>query len=503
MRHPATAQGLLAVFRLQGGKDTGSHPDTLLRRVNSSATYVSSQGIVSYSPVCDSAFCSSGGMEENRNPNGFQVITRPSRFLLALTSVWFIAAAAFAARLAFLDHQQSVIPHQVLATVPFEQEAGNTAFALSQGQGFSNLFRQNTGPTAWLAPAYPSLLSLIFRVFGAFTFSSFIAAASLNALFSAATTFPLFYLSQKISGRSAAIAVAWLWVFLPAGILMPSEWIWDTSLSVLLVATILWLTFRISESPKLSLWFSYALLWAVTLLTNPAIGVALPFLFLWATYRARARVRLSAKIPALTFALIVLCCLPWTIRNYTAFHRVIPIRSSLPLEFWIGNNDLFDPHAVGGIQRITRYEEIHRYAQLGENAYLAEKSQLASAFIRRNPILVLRLTAKRIIATWIGTEHPFTDFLGTNSPLVRTVFVCNFILTLGTLFGIWFLSQVKNPYTFPVTVFPALYPIIFYFTHTSLRYRHPIDPILLLLTVLAVVNFPRRNQTKLPAPSAL
>ena len=422
-------------------------------------------------------------------------MTRRPRILILLYSVWLIATGAFATRLAFLYHEQSVIPHQVLASIPFEQESGNTAFALSQGQGFSNLFRQPTGPTAWLAPIYPFLLSLIFRIFGVFTFSSFIAAACGNAFFSATATFPLFYLAQKISGRAAAIIVAWLWVFLPAGILVPSEWIWDTSLCVLLVVTILWMTLRISESAKLSLWLSYALLWALALLTNPSISVALPFLLLWAFCRARETVRLSVKIAALTFTLILICCLPWTIRNYRAFHHLIPIRSSLAFEFWIGNNNLFDPHAVGGIQRITRYQEIHRYGQLGENTYLAEKSQQASSFIRRNPLLFLQLTAKRIIATWTGTEHPFTDLLRTDSPFARTIIVCNFVLSLGTLLGIFFLSRAKNPSAFPLTVFPALYPIIFYLTHTSLRYRHPIDPILLLLTVMAAASF-RRNHFK-------
>ena len=85
-------------------------------------------------------------------------MTPTSRVLLVLTSVWFIAAAALGTRLAFAWDQQGKIPHQVLATLPFDQEAGSTAFALSQGKGFSNLFRQNTGPTAWLAPLFPFLL---------------------------------------------------------------------------------------------------------------------------------------------------------------------------------------------------------------------------------------------------------------------------------------------------------------------------------------------------------
>ena len=38
----------------------------------------------------------------------------------------------------------------------------------------------------------------------------------------------------------------------------------------------------------------------------------------------------------------------------------------------------------------------------------------------------------------------------------------------------------------PLLAFPVLYPLIYYVTHSSLRYRHPIDPFLLLLTVLAL-----------------
>src|SRR5258708_12484105 len=116
---------------------------------------------------------------------------RHSRILLVLTSVWFLPVAALGTRVTFILNQQRKIPHQILATVPFEQETGNIAFALSQGKGFGDLFRQNTGPTAWLPPVYPFLLSLIFRIFGAFTISSFLAPALLTPLFSPPATFPL------------------------------------------------------------------------------------------------------------------------------------------------------------------------------------------------------------------------------------------------------------------------------------------------------------------------
>src|SRR5215475_3724043 len=149
---------------------------------------------------------------------------RANRFFLVLTSVWFIAFAALTARLLFAWDQQRKIPHSVLATVPFDQEAGNIALSLSEGNGYGNLFRKNTGPTAWLAPAYPFLLFLIFRLFGTFTIASFFAAVLANAVFSAAATFPLFAVARRLAGDPVARAAAWAWAIFPPAVLMPFEW---------------------------------------------------------------------------------------------------------------------------------------------------------------------------------------------------------------------------------------------------------------------------------------
>jgi len=413
---------------------------------------------------------------------------RPNRVLLILTSVWLIAFAALAARLLFAWDQQGKIPHTALATVPFDQETGNISLSLSQGHGYANLFRKDTGPTAWLAPVYPFLLSVIFRFFGAMTLASFFVAVLINAICSAAATFPLYAIARRAAGVPAATATAWAWVFLPAGVLMPFEWIWDTSLSVLLAASLVWLTLRVAEFPKRTLWLAYGLLWALALLSNPAMGIALPFLFAWAIARAGFVPNRSWSTPLASLAVVFLCCLPWTLRNYHHFHRLIPIRSSLPFELWIGNNDIFDEQAVHGRQRITRFEETRRYAQLGETAYLDEKSHLARSFIKENPALFAKLTGRRIVATWFGTEHPYDDFERADSLLVRIILLVNLLLTLGTCGGICFLLTNKHPLTVPLIVFPVLYPLIYYVTHTSLRYRHPIDPFLLLLTVFSAAS---------------
>jgi hypothetical protein len=413
---------------------------------------------------------------------------RPNRVLLILTSIGFIAFAALTARLLFAWDQQRKIPHAALATVPFDQETGNIALSLSEGHGYANLFRRDTGPTAWLAPVYPFLLFLVFRFFGAMTLASFFVAVLLNALFSAAATLPLYAIARRAAGVPVAVATAWAWVFLPSGVLMPFEWIWDTSLSVLLAATLIWLTLRVAESPKRSLWLAYGLLWASALLTNPALGIGLPFLFAWAMVRTGFLSSRSWTTPLTSFALIVLCSLPWTLRNYHHFHRLIPVRSSLPFELWIGNNDIFDEHAVGGIQRITRFEETRRYAQLGETAYLDEKSRLVVRFIREKPSLYARLIGRRVIQTWFGTERPYDGFKRSDSALVRTVLIINLLLTIGTLAGIVLLVVRRHLLAVPLIVFPVFYPMIYYATHTSLRYRHPVDPLLVLLTIFSVAT---------------
>jgi len=149
---------------------------------------------------------------------------------------------------------------------------------------------------------------------------------------------------------------------------------------------------------------------------------------------------------------------------------------------------------VRGIQRITRYEETRRYAELGESRYLDEKARLARSFIREKPGLFAKLIGRRITATWLGTEHPYDDFRGTDSLLVRTVLLVNLLLTAGTIAGTCWLVAKKHSLTLPLIVFPLFYPAIYYVTHTSLRYRHPIDPFLVLLTVLSAAGAVRASR---------
>ncbi|HEY6384548.1 MAG TPA: glycosyltransferase family 39 protein [Candidatus Acidoferrum sp.] len=406
----------------------------------------------------------------------------------AATSLLLIVLVALAARLAFAWYEVRQFAPQVLSIVPFQTETGHIAYSIATGKGFSSPFQRDTGPTAWLAPVYPYLLSCIFRVFGIYSLHSFFAALSVNILFSAAACVPVFYAGQRIAGLGVASAAAWLWALFPNAIIIPFEWIWDTSLSALLMATFLWATVELAESRRVRDWCFYGLLWGFALLTNPAVALLLPVLLAWAASHTRDRERAGAWLarPALAAGLALLCCVPWTIRNYAQFHKFIPLRSNFAFELYIGNNENYDDQHKSRPGAISQDREILRYLHMGETAFMEEEKRKATAFIVEHPRIESWLIAQRFVDFWTGTSTPLAALRQADSLWLRLILLCNDVAPLCAFLGFFFLLATKNAYALPVVAIPVIFPLLYYVTHSSLRYRHPIDPVVLLLAAIGV-----------------
>jgi 4-amino-4-deoxy-L-arabinose transferase-like glycosyltransferase len=421
------------------------------------------------------------------------------------TSLLLIVVIALVTRSAFACYQERQFNSQVLSVIPFQTETGHIAYSIAGGKGFSSPFQRDTGPTAWLAPVYPYLLAGIFKVFGIYTLRSFFTALLLNILYSAGTCVPIFYAGKRIAGLGVASAAAWLWALFPNAIIIPFEWIWDTSLSALLVATLLWATLELVESRRVRDWCLYGLLWGFALLTNPAVAPLLPVLLTWAAYRNRNRDRAAAWLarPALAAAITLLCCVPWTIRNYVQFHKLIPLRSNFAFELYIGNNENYDEQRRFRPGAITQDREILRYLHMGETAFMEEEKRKAIAFIAANPRIELWLIAQRFVDFWLGTASPLAAFRQADSLWLYFILAFNDLAPLCAFLGILVLLATKNFYAFPVVAFPFVFPLLYYLTHTSLRYRHPIDPVVLLLAAIGVRGLCQwfaHKSSKEPAP---
>lgn len=409
--------------------------------------------------------------------------------LRAATSVWLIFLVALGTRLGSAWNQERKIPPDMLAPASFAQETGSIAYALATGKGFSSPFRKETGPTAWLTPVYPLLVAGVFKGFGVFSRASFFAVVWLNALFSSAVCVAIFFAGERVAGLGVASAAAWLWAIFPNAVMVPFEWVWDTALSALLGAVLLWATLELAESVRWRDWCVYGLLWGLTLMTNPSLGSLLPFLLAWAAYRARREAKLASMRPALAAAgIAILCCMPWTVRNYMVFHRFVPLRSNFPLELYIGNNENYATRQFVYPPKITKERELVRYMRMGEMPFMDEEKRKALDFIFAHPAVEVRLTAQRFVAYWTGLPNPWESFLATDSLLVRVLLVCNTVAGIGALLGIVALLWRRSPYAFPLAAYPVVFPWLYYVTHPNLRYRHPIDPVVLLLAAIALAS---------------
>ena len=253
----------------------------------------------------------------------------------------------------------------------------------------------------------------------------------------------------------------------------------------MLAISLLWATFLLLEDPRRRNFLLYGLFLGFCLLVNPTLGSVFPFLLLWIYLRMSSSRFERLREIAVIVCLAIVVCLPWTIRNAVQFHRLIPIRSDFPFELWMGNNPIYDEHSRQ-LNRITRYEEVHRYSQLGETGFLEEKGRAAKEFIRTHPALALQLAASRAVAIWMGTPTPWKDFWRADSNLARFIFLWNALTVLGASAGLACLFFARRWFLLPVAAFPLAFPLVYYVTQASLRLRHPCDPVLALLMALAI-----------------
>jgi dolichyl-phosphate-mannose-protein mannosyltransferase len=407
------------------------------------------------------------------------------------TSLVVIVLVAFVARVGFAWSQSAKVPRDVVGTVPFQTETGHIAYSLATGKGFASPFQRDSGPTAWLAPVYLLILAGIFKLFGVYTRAAFFAAVFLNIVFSSATCVPIFHVGKRIAGLGVGALSAWLWALFPNAILIPFEWIWDTSLAALLVAVVAWATLEVAESKRWRNWICYGLLWGFALMTNPAVGCVFPFLLGWLAFRRpreqglRREWRMLLAKPALALVVALACCVPWTARNFVVFHRFIPFRSNLAYELYIGNNENYDERRRG-FPPITQELETLRYLRMGETAFMEEEKRKALQFIGSHPRMELQLIAWRFVDFWIGVPDPWRTSTLTDSWLIRGILLGNLLSALGALAGIVVLFASRSWCAIPLAAFPVVFPLLYYITHTSLRYRHPIDAVVMLLAAVAL-----------------
>lgn len=369
-------------------------------------------------------------------------------------------------------------------------EPGNVAQALLAGHGFGSPFASSQ-PSAIMPPVYPLIVAGLFRIFGVHTTASIFAAHALNCVLSALACIPIFLLARRSFGERTAWWAAWAWAFSPYGIYFAAAWAWSTHLLLFCLCWLLYLSQSMERSPRLALWAGFGLLAGFAGLTEPAILVVIPFLMVLACSTLRRNGQpwlLPSSVACLSLAAALA---PWMIRNAVVFRQFIPMRDSMGLELWMGNNGYSERWTSDQLHPLHDPAELAAYNRMGELAYMQHKQRQAENFIEHHPRWYVWMSIRRAVYLWTGYWSFDRNYLAMEPTDPENIPFAT-ALTLFALAGIALAWPQKPVEALRYGGVLFLFPIIYYFSHPEPYHMRPLDPLMLILGCSVLVAWRER-----------
>lgn len=378
-----------------------------------------------------------------------------------------------------LFHQYRVRPGN--DNFEFGWEMGRVARSIALGQGFSNPYDGNTGPTAWEPPLYPYLMGGVFKTFGIYSRASAWMLLSINSLFATLTCIPIFLIARKAFAERVAYWSAIGWGLYPYVWYWSIHWIWDTTVTPFLLACIFLLALQLQDWPGWQGWALFGALYGIGALANPTMLAFLPFCGLWIWWQ-RYRNRLPSFGGVVVASLIFFAAIsPWVIRNYEVFDRFVFLRDDFGLQFRLGNWKGADGMLMAYLQPNLNRGELDKFQSMGELAYAEDCKREAFDWVRKNPGRFAVISLKRFFYYWNGVPR------ATSSTLPFDFRTSGFLAT--SVLALWGLGRAVRKKIPGAWLFAGLiltYPAVYYFVYPHSRYRHPIEPELTILIVFLI-----------------
>jgi 4-amino-4-deoxy-L-arabinose transferase-like glycosyltransferase len=405
---------------------------------------------------------------------------------------------------------------------PDEVEFNNVAMGLISGQGYqSDAFRGN--------PILPFFLAGSYKIFG----YSYIPPRIFQCFIGSLTVLMMFTLARRLYGRWTSLLAGLALAVFPSLVYTAGVFYVDCLFTFLIVLTV----YLLSVNPpsdgfrRMGLITVSGIALGITVLCRPIFLAYLPFtvLFILFSYGENWPRRIAYALVMASMAFLTI--MPWTLRNYARYDRLLLVSTGSGLFLWRGNNELtrgdtndryLNPGAgavwsarmqtLEPIQRseVTRkYERVTRDLQVLDNVdqdrYLLK---LATSFIVEHPAHSLVLFLRKLQTLYT----PFTELRPEHANVFkdtqRHAFIMIFYPTL--LFGsIGLLHGFSNwrehlPLLLAVISISVAYGI----TTAAARFRIPIEPFLILyaaqgaVLVSAVVRMAQKRVEYLLLPHA-
>jgi hypothetical protein len=395
---------------------------------------------------------------------------------------------------------------------------GRIARALATGYGYADPFAGHTGPTAWVPPLYPLLLAAVFKLTGVYTSLSAWTILTIDSIFSAATAPFIYQIAARCYSRKVAVWSAWIWALYPAALQYAVHWIWEMSLTTFLFTCTLALALKMRGiSPRergpvrgntgigedtrqpskqtTAQWLLFAALWGLIALSNSTLLLFLPVCGIW-LLRAAHPLGTGLKNATLAALLFLAILAPWTVRNWRVFHTFVPMRDNLGVELWAWNHSGANGIALGApIQPSLHDPTFVPYFKMGEIAYSKYRGAIAKRWISTHPRQFLLLSLRRAWFYWVSVPHPLDKH-----PLVEYGRELNYcVLSLTGLMGLCLSLKRRTPGAGLFAWAFVLLPLTYYFVSVAARFRHPLEPLIAILTVYLFQSCQKRKYKTYPS----
>ena len=384
---------------------------------------------------------------------------------------------------------------------PDEIDFDNVALSLISGEGYqSDAFRGN--------PILPFFLAGSYKIFG----HSYLAPRILQSFIGSLTVLVMFTLAGRLLGRRVALLTGLGLALFPSLVYTSGVFYVDCLFTLLIVLTV----YLFSITPpsdgfrRLALIGLSGIALGVTVLCRPIFFAYLPFAVLLILFRYgenwRCRIAYAAILAVAAFFTIM----PWTLRNYARYDRLLLVSTGTGLFLWRGNNELtrgdtddryLDPGAgdvwltrLQSMPLSQRKELSHKYQSVSHDLQELDNidkdrylQKLAISFIVQNPARSMALFFQKIQTLYTPFTAVRPEHANIFNDMQRFVFLLIFYptLVLGVIGVVHGLSNWRDhlPLYMAVVSISVAYGV----TTAAARFRIPIDPFIVLYAAQGAV----------------
>jgi 4-amino-4-deoxy-L-arabinose transferase-like glycosyltransferase len=361
-------------------------------------------------------------------------------------------------------------------------------------------------PTAHWSYVYTLFLAGVYTIFGYYPLIPRLIQAVLAGVLMPWLVYRLGrrHFNRQVSLAAAGLTAVYIYFIYYAGSLVTETFYIIAILWTLEVAS------QLGESPSPStntqyhnrwLWFWLGLALATTVLLRQVFLLFIPVLFAWLLWRslrhqARPLLPMLGTLAAAT-AILIAAILPWTWRNYRAFHSFVLLNTNAGFAFFWGN------HPIHGYNFISilpadgpSYQDLipPELGHLNEAELDRALLKQSLEFVRADPVRYAILSLSRI-------KDYFKFWPASDSGMISNVSrVFSFgILLPFMVYGLIYGLRRYTSSTLILYLFIAAYTGIHLLSWTLIRYRLPVDAILLLFAGAALVDIGHHSTVTLLA----